>query len=60
MLDSGKVVLFHVSVVARPAPYSLQQACGYEGRGQKSGEYRGFIPYRVLGALKRGARAPIA
>jgi hypothetical protein len=31
----------------------------YEGRGQKSGEYRGFIPSRVLGAPEVCARVPV-
>jgi hypothetical protein len=32
----------------------------YEGGGQKSGDYRAFIPCRVLGAPEGGARAPVA
>jgi hypothetical protein len=30
MLDSGKVVLFHVSVETRPALYPLPLACGWK------------------------------
>jgi histidyl-tRNA synthetase len=38
----------------------LEASFRYEGRGQKSGEYREFMPCRVLGAPEGGARAPVA